>query len=195
MLKSRGLEVYDAFAMAVAIDPSVAELAVEAEVTLLPTGQLLCVCDDPAAKSHTPAEFYPADGGAKKKTTDEPKPEPVGDWSVTRRMSKYRNVYATPKQGDHLLFSGVFVSVVARWVAGVLEDIKYERFCEVYGNEEFCIKNEECAFKTRSFVLKMMNFAGVLRCAGRPGHSHPAPRTTNTGRSEGRRTVSIRPVN
>ena len=30
-----------------AIDPSVAELAVEAEVTLLPTGQLLCAADDP----------------------------------------------------------------------------------------------------------------------------------------------------
>jgi hypothetical protein len=55
----------------VAIDPSVAELAVEAEVMLLPTGQLLCAADDPVAKSHTRAEFVPAD---------------LGEWSVPRRM-------------------------------------------------------------------------------------------------------------
>ena len=84
MLKSKGLEVYDAFAMAVALDPAVAQREAHAEVTLLPTGQLICACDDPSLQSHTPAEFVP----------------PAGEWSAARRFR-------------------------------VLEDIAYERFCEL----------------------------------------------------------------
>ena len=86
MLKSKGLEVYDAFAMALALDPAVALREAHADLTLLPTGQLVCACDDPGMKSHTPPEFVP--------------PGVAEGWSATRRFS-------------------------------ILEDIAYERFCEL----------------------------------------------------------------
>ena len=72
MLKGKGFEVYDAFAMAVALDPAVALREARADVTLLPTGQLICACDDPAMKSHTPPEFVP--------------PSAEGQWAATRRF-------------------------------------------------------------------------------------------------------------
>lgn len=61
MLQSQGYEIYDAFAMAVAIDPK-DHLLVEADVSLYPSGQLFAKClSQPASttswKTQTPLRF------------------------------------------------------------------------------------------------------------------------------------------
>eukprot|EP00747_Dinoflagellata_sp_TGD_P207594 gnl/TRDRNA2_/TRDRNA2_81146_c0_seq1.p1 gnl/TRDRNA2_/TRDRNA2_81146_c0~~gnl/TRDRNA2_/TRDRNA2_81146_c0_seq1.p1 ORF type:complete len:567 (+),score=116.10 gnl/TRDRNA2_/TRDRNA2_81146_c0_seq1:338-2038(+) len=72
MKQKKGYEIYDAFAMALALDRSSGSKLVPANVILHSTGQTVVECDDVSAKSHTPSMFVPAAGASK--------------WMVPRRM-------------------------------------------------------------------------------------------------------------